>query len=217
VLQLASLCQLPSLELENPGLDTKDFEKLADLKSLEELRLTVFSVAGKYLSFLRDLPRLRRLVLGVKSDDEAIDQVAAATNLEYLSARLTDKTLPKLQKLTKLKALEIRLGATRFASGGITGETLPSLKHLPIRYLALQDSPLTETGLQQLLEMKGLVGLNLAWTKLTDKDVQALTALTSLRRLEIDCLTQTTPDAGPQPAASLPNCSIHCSRNCPSY
>jgi hypothetical protein len=219
--QIAKIQSLRWLRLENPDLPKNQFGELRQLKSLQELRLTRFYSQDADFSFLRDLPNLRRLYLsqmpGTNPDPAAINQIAAATNLEVLSYCLFDADLPKLRSLTNLRALQSLPLVNGNAQGTIHGETLSTLNNPHLQYLSLNACPLTQEGFRQLIAIRSLKGLDLSWTPIGETNITALSALTSLRRLAIDCVGCSTPTAPAKLSESLPNCSIEYSTNCHGY
>jgi len=133
----------------------------------------------KGLAALKDLPNLRKLVLG-KSNLKAAgaSAIGQCPELRYLGladSGLTDLDLANLKKLTRLE------------------------------HLALSNNPrITDKGMQTVKGFERLRALYLANTALTDKGLVELKVLDGLRTLNV-ANTKVTADAAEQLVDEMPN------------
>ena len=139
----------------------------------------------KGLGALKDLPNLRKLILG-KSDlnsarVNAIGQCKELRHLGLVEAGLTDGELAGLKKLTLLEHLSLSNNA-KITDKGM--QTVKGFERLQALYLA--NTALTDKGLAELNVLDGLRTLNIANTKVTadaaEKFVDEMPNLRNVRR-----------------------------------
>jgi RNA polymerase sigma factor (sigma-70 family) len=165
---------------------------------------------------LRELPQLRRLVLGHSLiTDAGLVHVRDLTQLTWLyleNTAVSDAGLAHLKGLTNLVGLPLQdtdvgdegmkvvsgmprmewlsLGNTRVGDEGL--RHLSGLDRLEV--LTLEETPITDAGLAHLKGLHRLRYLHLDNTRITDKGLESLKGLVKLQRLHL-CDTDIT-DAG---------------------
>lgn len=136
----------------------KEIDMLTQLKSLDELRFRTKKYDLDDYTFLAELKNLKKLDLTLSSID--------------------DDDLAVLQKLPKLEELTLR-------STAITDKGISSIISLPITYLKLDDTNITDEGVKMISSMTQLKYLNLSNTKITDEGMEYISKLTNLKELVI--------------------------------
>ena len=182
---LGKLTNLKMLRLVNNGkLTDVGMEKLAGLKNLEQFSFVGTGMKGHAYAKFEGWTRLVRVShRGSSIDDEGLRQLCEhLPNLENISlahAKFTDAGAVHLNKLTKLKGLEI----------GTRNATPAALKHiavLPLEYLQLGDGLDASAGIAAIRGIKTLKRLTLTDCKLTtDGDLKIVAAMKHLENLEL--------------------------------
>jgi hypothetical protein len=106
---VAEIDGIRQLRLWSPGIDDGAFRFLAELSDLELLDVEGTAMKGESFSALKDLPKLRWLILGPKVSDEAIaelQQLPALRRLDLRACRaLSSDCLKSLVRLNALEAI----------------------------------------------------------------------------------------------------------------
>lgn len=139
----------------------------------------------KGLSTLKDLPKLRKLVLGSSkltvAGARAIGQCAELRRLGLAEAGLTDAELAGLQDLKRLEHLTLS-NNPKITDRGM--QTVRGFERLQVLYLS--NTGLTDKGLAMLRVLDGLRTLNVVNTGVTaeaaDKFVDEMPNLRAIRR-----------------------------------
>jgi hypothetical protein len=139
----------------------------------------------KGFTALKDLPQLRKLVLGksalTPNGVTAIGQCKELRQLGLASSNLTDAELESLKKLTLLDHLTIS-GNPRITDKGM--QTVKLFDRLQVLYLG--NTGITDAGLLELKGLDGLRTLNVVGTKVTqdaaEKFADELPNLRTVRR-----------------------------------
>jgi Leucine-rich repeat (LRR) protein len=140
------------------------------------------------LTFLRDLPNLKEVVVGPDFPDDWCKDLEPLTQLEGLFFRglwaqqkgLTDRGLAPVAKLNNLQALSLL--DTRVTDDGLRHiKGLTKLRWLSLRYAR----NITNAGLVHLKDLKNLEDLSLEATKTTAAGLVHLQGLTKLRRVRL--------------------------------
>lgn len=146
---LASLEKLQVLDLHGTELHASDLEPLAGM-NLESLILYDTLVKGT-LSFLKQLPRLRRLDVGLTQfDDDSIESIRGLNELRELrlfNTNVTDRGLEAIPATVT----HLDLSFTRVTAGG-----MERLRRLPLRSL-ISSGLVTKEQLARFAE--GMPGL----------------------------------------------------------
>jgi len=122
VAYLRDLRELQALRLsQNPDVDDRALEYIAQLPELTHLSISASSVNGDGLNFLSQMPRLEVLVLqGSSIDGSGLDQLANAESLRRLDLSFTsvgDDDIDKLATLSQLETLAVY--GTRVTPDGV--------------------------------------------------------------------------------------------------
>ncbi len=173
---VASLPQLKFLAIHGTWhINGKGFHWLSGLKDLEQIWAGYSKVNGEGLEFLHGLPRLRLLELqGTLVDDAGAAKLPRLKNLSTLligNARITIRSLDSLKSLPNLKQLHLG-GFQGPADAWIAG----LLNFPPLEHLALEDKQISDKEIEPLARMKTLRQLGLAGTKVTAPGVAKLQA-----------------------------------------
>jgi len=202
---LAGLKSLKRLALKDTLVTDAGLEWIAGLSDLEELDLYGCYVTDEGANHLRGLKRLRKLnLLGAQITDKGLDSLAELENLVELNlyrSRITNAGLEKLTRKAGLRALDVRY--TQATRSGV--ETLrATLSRCRVEFLdsgaaapaakaprpsGTGDSAIAkwagDLGGRAELEAGRVVGLSLAGTAVTDRSLEHLKAMRSLRRLDL--------------------------------
>jgi hypothetical protein len=124
--------------------------------------------SDKGFAALKDLPNLRKLVLGKANlSPEAVTAIGQLTELRYLglvNANLTDAELEGLKKLTLLEHLTIS-GNPKITDKGMLA--VKGFERLQVLYLG--NTSITDEGLKELKVLDGLRTLSVGGTKVTQE------------------------------------------------
>jgi len=178
------LSELPELErvwLRDTKVTDAGVAELCKAKTITDLDLSGTAVSDVGLLYLKPLPRLENLRLGVYRE----------------GAKITDEGLKTVGEMTRLKFLD--LSGTKITNDGLLH--LKELKRLT--RLCLEDTKVTEAGLENLEPLTALEDLRLYLGRsVTDVGAEHLSKLKSLRRVT-DNMELT--DKGVAALARLPN------------
>ena len=182
---LGKLTNLKMLRLVNNGkLTDAGMAHLAGLKNLESFSFVGTGMKGHAYAKSEGWTRLVKVShRGSSIDDEGLRQLCEhLPNLESISlahAKFTDAGAVHLNKLTKLKGLEI---GTRNA----TPSCLQQIAKLPLTYLQLGDGLDTPEGIAFIKGIPTLRRLTITNAKpLTDADLKLVASITQLEQLEL--------------------------------
>ena len=119
-------------------------------------------------------------------------------SLRLFNCTLSDKVvLALLRNMPRLEVLNLR--------GGLTGdELLAGMGRMPIRYLSLQGTRVTDAGLPHLSRLTGLKELILSDTDISDEGLIHLHGLSTLNQVVLDG-TRTTRTGISRLREALPN------------
>jgi Leucine-rich repeat (LRR) protein len=174
---------LRELDLSSTGIAAEALPHLVGLKRLNRLNLAYTDLSGTSLTRLGEFPRaLRALDLtGTDTGDAALAELAKLTQLEELlinHGRFSKKGIATLAPLVNLKRFE----AVRCSIDGSAAETLArftKLEQLNLDYTTFDDAGL------KAIAMLPLKDLSLDSANITDKAVDALASMQTLRRLNL--------------------------------
>lgn len=173
-------------------------EELADISELEHISMMTLSVAqisDAGLMHLGKMPRLLALFLNgndrqrgsqgpAKITAAGLRHLEGLRGLLYLSLcslQITDDALAGLEEMTQLRLLSLDNTAVTDAGLGIFKEAFPNLESL-----SLNGNQITDTGLEHLKDLTGLINLSLYGTQVTDAGLKHLSGLTNLSELSLD-------------------------------
>ena len=185
--------------------DPKRFRELPRLKNLEGLSMRGYRTVplGAEAEWLTKLPKLRHLtVYGDLIDDQAFQHVAAIPSLQVLEIESNKLKLAQgwwyLQQARQLKALFVEgCALTDINCSDIAG--IRSLEHL-----SLEDTPVTDRGVEHLTHHEGITTLGLQRMRITDASMQRIGEnMRQIQRLNVSN-TSITED-GIRAISRLPN------------
>jgi hypothetical protein len=166
VLGLAPARATAARSVPGPG-GPSSLEPLRRLTKLTQLTLGSTRIEDRELAVVAGLPRLYNLVIGGRGITEAgLARIAESRSLTFL--RFTDTSI------TDMRPLSPRLHA--------------------ILGLEIENSQLTDAGIEPLSGATRIEGLTIAGSRMTDAGLDHLASLTSLERLRLDRSANT--DAG---------------------
>lgn len=168
--RLAELRDLKRLDISLTRISDRGLRTLKAAPAIENLNLYFAElVSDEGTAIFRNWKHLKRLNLhGTKITDSTLEILEGVPSLEWLDigwAQITDTGLDHLSSLTNLRAL---------AMGGnkLTSASLQVLRQLPqLEYLDIGGTQRTDSGLWSML--------------LTDDGVQAIASVTELRELRM--------------------------------
>jgi hypothetical protein len=182
---LGKLTNLKLLRLVNNGkLTDVGMAHLAGLKSLESFSFVGTGMKGHAYAKFEGWTRLVKVShRGSSIDDEGLRQLCEhLPNLETISlahAKFTDAGAVHLNKLTKLKGLEI-------GTHNAKPSCLQHLTKLPLTYLQLGDGLDTPEGIALIKGISTLRRLTITNAKpLTEADLKLVASITRLEHLEL--------------------------------
>lgn len=166
VKQLRNLNNLQVLSLINDKITDKGVKELVSLHlPLRNLALDGTKISGRSLRFVQEMP-LKELGIGhTQIGDTDMIAVGQMTNLCHLfmnDTKISDAVLKHFRALTQLQEL-------RLSNDNITDEGVKELflLDLPICYLDLKGTRVTDRSLRWLLQMKSLRKIDVGRTKIT--------------------------------------------------
>lgn len=192
-------------------ISDEDLARFKDLPALEDLRLEGANVRGRGLQLLGDVKSLRHLSLpGTPFGDQDVDNLAAVPQLSELwlgDTVLTDIGLDRLCRLLP-DLIYLRLERAKVSGAG--------LKHLQLltrlQNLVLTGVSLNDDDVKPLARLPALLWLDLRSTPATDRALDELTHLQSLRGLAVH-QTGVTADGVRRFSAVRPECKIYFEEN----
>ena len=218
LLELASLTNLTSLALRGlrtTGDGLSSLSSLAGLTSLDLSGSRKLSCAA--LACLRPLSALSDLNLSdCRLQDEGVAHVSTLSNLRVLKLRglrITDRGLTVLARLPKLRTLDLSHCIHVTDAGLRTLMHASSTMHATLEDLNLMDCPLiSDQGASELVVLAALKRLNVSRCNLTDKGLDHVGRMPSLRSLNAAaCKSITDPGfcrwRAPLKSLNLSGCS----------
>lgn len=213
LVHLKSLKHLEDLNLEATQVTEGGLALLEPLDALQELRLytrsSVTDVGAAHLAKLKSLriitdnldvtdrgvallatlPHLERLSLKDRVTDASLEHLAQVKSLKWLHLQgcpITDKGLAALASLSNLEFLQI--SRTHVTGDGLS--QLVGLPNLTILMVDFGDRDSQPAGLQPHLraigKLKQLKDLRIRGDGLTSRDLQDLTSLRAVEKLDVD-------------------------------
>jgi hypothetical protein len=153
---------LESLDLSNCGLVDGDFSSLGKLKSLTTLNMSEnYGMTSKSFGFIAELKNLRSLNLEycVELSDEAVAAISKSSSIESLH-------LGSCKKLTAASAAHL---------AAMTG-----LKELNLHHVRLPDA-----AIKNLVKIKSLTALDIAFSLVSDETLAEIATLPNLKKLNL--------------------------------
>ncbi len=180
--QLRNFKKLRSLAAYTGVIGNDGFASLEDLHELDQLTLGGRGLTSAVLKHVK-APNLRALTLsGRQYDDGIVPYLLSFDKLEelhLLQTQLTDPALAQLNKLKRLKMLEIDYSS-------ITGAGLKGLTDLKdLTALKLSQEPIEGTALDALANFPRLEILDLAKTHVTAESLVNLKRVPELQKLSL--------------------------------
>jgi outer membrane protein assembly factor BamB len=190
---------LPIITLDNACL-TENGELLPKLDTLLQKNvLPIFvSVAGIKIrtAGLRQLAKLKTLVgldvsVSRNLDNDSFAAIAECPSLVFLAAASTDisdESLAKLTKLSKLAALDLE------SCDGVTDAScevlakFSALRGLSLKKTAFEKNRVADTGLEKLTALSKLERLNIAGNAVTNDGLKLLARFPDLREVDLSIL-----------------------------
>jgi len=208
VAHLGNLSELKSLGVGSHELTDAGLMSLARLARLEVLDISGGKVSGAGFVAFRDHPRLHNLLLRncQQMDEEGYAALANVQSLESLFFQytpVTDQGLKSLSRHENLQSLLLDYNAKYTAQGIASLTEMPKLVTLGFSGLAVTD-PLAEA----VGRMPRLESLSFYDSKITDRGLEHLHALTTLRNLYLFQVKVSAPSLARLKSA-LPECHIH--------
>ena len=198
---LAKMKNLQTLDVGFSRVNDDGFDALASLEHLEELHIGGDKMTGLALPSLRLLPSLQRLDVngsqrtdsgrwGLMLTDVNVESIGALTQLESLNiggAILSDVGMKALANMASLKSLD--LSRMEITAQGLE----PLTKMTKLQRLNLwQCARIDDRAAQHLLKMNSLETLDLGDTAVTDKLLDDIAGMKSLKLLLVEG-TRITP------------------------
>ena len=162
---MSGLTELRNVTVRQVALPEESYVFLAHNPELENLQIDGGGAGDGILNYVRELKKLRRLVLSPPKEERG---------------RLTGRGLDQLASLPVLEDLSLVYGEVEDAM-------LPALRRCKyLRQIVLARAKITDEGVRSLAAIPTLSALGLDdCPKLTDETLESLAALPSLKRLSI--------------------------------
>jgi beta-lactamase regulating signal transducer with metallopeptidase domain/tetratricopeptide (TPR) repeat protein len=189
---------LEELELGTPllGRDLEAIGRLTNLKRLSLPQELTINVSGA-----REIARLTRLtslrLYNVNIDDAAFVELrtlVGLTELDLTHTRITDEGLATIEKMPRLKVLELHRHPNWHTSQQLTDACLASIARLPELERLSLSGKITNDGLKQVARLPRLTSLMILSTDITAD------GLAALRDSSVESLILSTGQIGPVPA-----------------
>jgi thiol-disulfide isomerase/thioredoxin/Leucine-rich repeat (LRR) protein len=208
--RLEKLAKLESLSLDSTAITEEGLRHLAPLQNLKSLRLyTRSSITDVGAGHLAQLKSLEEVSDNLQVTDAGVEKLAALPHLERLTLTgegVTDGSGPHLAAMKSLKRLS-------FQRCRVSGNTLKAIKDLPalemlfvgdtqisgadfvslegmrslkILIVSFAENAEVKPGLSAIAKLTQLEDLRLAGGRLLAVDVQELSPLFELKRLQLD-------------------------------
>ena len=206
--KLADLSQLTSLHLDHAiRLSDANATSLANFKNLQYLHVAVNGITAAGLAALGQLPKLEVLFLDMKGlpiTDKELPRLLALTRLKefhLFTSNIDDAHYLPLLDLPNLMTLEI-------FGGQLTDRVIADLEKKPrLTGIGLCHCTITSDGIRLLAKQRHLIFLQLIGSPCSDADLEHLAALTNLTNLSLR-QTKVTATGVAALQKALPNCKI---------
>jgi hypothetical protein len=213
---LAKMKNLRTLDVGFSRVNDDGFDALASLEHLEELHIGGNKMTGLALPSLRLLPSMKRLDVngsqrtdsgrwGLMLTDANVESIGALTQLESLNiggAIISDAGMKALANMASLKSLD--LSRMEITAQGLE----PVTKMTKLQRLNLwQCDRIDDRAAEHLMKMNGLEVLDVGDTAVTDKLLDDLTGMKSLKLLMVGG-SKITPARVEQFRKARPDCRI---------
>lgn len=207
--ELAPFTRLKRVSLNGPRLDSKSFEILSELSSVERLDIENSAPTEEDLQQLREMPNLKFLQLFRASiSNDSLKTIATFPKLEQLrcgQTRITSEGVAALQDLETLRALDL-------TDNQISDTAIEELASLPnLMFLKIWGGQISDKSLEAIAKMPKLKVLGLNYTKVTDAGIRQLTGLKNLQ--EIYLFGTDVGDDGMRALAEIPTLKTLVLRN----
>jgi Leucine-rich repeat (LRR) protein len=180
---VAHLPDCESIRLQGP-IKSDDLVHLRGASRLKTISVTGDGITDKAFDHLSQLPSLETLIVAGKITRSGLDRLVDCKKLRWLHIEmaddLRDEDVPRFEKLTDLRHLELRGGA--LTSKGIAG--LGRLSRLT-ELLLSKDSCVDDDALEGLSRLEQLETLELSNTTISDKGAVHLGKLRRLKHLKL--------------------------------
>ena len=160
-------------------INGRGLKNLKGLERLGELSIVDCPIDDEGIANLRGMKIRGLLTRGFAITDRGAATIGSIETIEQLAlddVRITDAAFKDFAQLDNLQTLSV-CRAPAVHGAGL--DHLTRLKHLT--FIGLRDCPIVDGSLKNLKSM-GLKGLSLQRTKITDKSVEDIEAITSLRQ-----------------------------------
>ena len=160
-------------------IDGSGLKSLKGLERLEEISIVDCPIDDAGIANLRGMRIRRFLCRGLAITDRGAAALGSIATIEQLAlddVRITDAAFKDFARLDNLQTLSV-CRAPAVHGAGL--DHLTRLKNLT--FIGIRDCPLTDGSLKNLKSI-GLKGLSLQRTKITDKSVDDIAAITSLQQ-----------------------------------
>lgn len=171
VIWLQNCTELWKLNLAKSELSPETYHQFAALKQLEKLSLINSNIKSDDLQSLTNLPQLSELILaGTRVDDQAAPYLKKMKALHQLDLSRTNVGANVCNQLSNINLKELILARTQ-----VDDRAAPYLKNLKtIHRLNLSRTNVGDEVCRQVSKINSLQLLNLKQTPITDSGVQAL-------------------------------------------
>lgn len=208
--QLLKRLQVDSLygvRLAFGSVGRADLSSLFALKGLRHIDLSDSGVSDDaFLGFVTNFPRLRAIDFGGTSISDL-----AFRDMPRLQSMLMLRSLGRGASVSNSGAMNVgtkmpRLVTLDFSRTDIGDEGVRGITHLPLRFLNILGTRITDAGLASLANMPSLRKLVLSFTKISDAALYFLQTMSRLTLLMLDGTLIT--DEGLSYVTKLPRLSV---------
>lgn len=189
------------------ALNEDGLKAISEFKTLEYVRISVASkITSRGLRYLTTLPDVRTVDLLISKipvdAPDIMSEVPSLVALSFFNSNpLEYKRLEKLRKAKDLFFLDV-------SGTGLNNDALPSIcKLTQLESLRICDSDIDDEKLE-LLTALPLTELRLSTTKVTDRGIQKLTKIKTLRLLLVDDCPGVTSEGAAKFRKVLPNVKV---------
>ena len=181
LIQLKDLKPLRALFLSEQRITDVGLEHIKNISWLTDLSLWGAMITDSGLACINHLKDLDQLILGeTRVSDEGIAQLTALSKLTTLTlnkTRITEKSIFHLFSCSR------RIQFLSLNGTNIGDEAIRYMKDLPLTWLDIADTNVTDEGLARLARPERFWSLDLSGTQITDSGLDYLRTARSLTRL----------------------------------
>lgn len=182
--QLSSIKSLESLDVGDIRMTRRMINSIASVKSLRELHLSRSGIDDTDAASLAALPKLEVLrVSGAEFRGDGLSKLASCRNLhtlQFSGSGLSEQAYQSLTELPSLKTLELGSSSNLDSKGIAKISKCRSIESLKLQYVAWKDE-----WAQELRKMPALTELDLRGCNATDRSMEAIGAISTLRSLDL--------------------------------